>query len=155
MAAINGYADAISSGVQSSISGGSYGLPVAWYVGLFTSAVWSDGSIGLDTEVEFDGTAANGYARLQINAQGGAAPAWSAPDTAANLFKVYNMQQAEYPVATDSWGTITYAVVMRTPTGIVTTDMIFGGALSTSKNIGIGTTAVFLDGSLSVTTQNS
>jgi len=155
MAAINGYSDVVSSGVQTLITGGIYSDPTLWYVGLYTGTVFSDGSIGLDTEVEFNPAPDNNYARLQINAVGGASPAWSVPESAPNSFKVSNGSQAEYPVASEDWGTITFAVVMKSAQNQLAADMIFGGALSTSKAIGVGTTAVFLTGALSVTTSNN
>lgn len=151
MANINGYADIISGDVQSWVTGGAPTAPAQWWVGLFTSAILSD-----CTNLSGNEPSGNNYARVQINENAGADPKWSIPGSAATNFRVSNLTQVQFNQATGgNWGTITYAVVLKSSGGVTSADGIFGGPLASAKSIDDGTTAVFLADTLAITTVNA
>lgn len=65
---------------------------------------------------------------------------------------VFNNQLATFAEATASWGTVTHMGLMRTATATAE-DLMYHGALTTSKAINIGDTARFVAGDLVVTHQ--
>jgi hypothetical protein len=73
------------------------------YVGLWTATL-ADASTGA-TAGEVSG---GSYARVQVNADGGAAPSWSTASGGA----VTNDEDITFPTATGSWGTITTAALL-------------------------------------------
>ena len=78
------------------------------YVGLTTATI-SDSSTGATvTEVANSGA----YARVQVNASGGASPAWSAASGGA----ANNADAITFTTATGSWGTVTSGFVVDSAT---------------------------------------
>lgn len=153
MANINGYADTLASVAQSYITGGTVTQPSQWWVGLFTSAVLQDCSNLAAAEVTLGVYA---YGRVQINASTGADPKWSTPGAAGTNFRVSNQTQVQFAQASGgNWGTIVYAVVIKSSTSQTSADGLFGGPLASSKAIDDGTTAVFLADTLAITTVNA
>ena len=150
--ALNGYVDNVASGVQAYITIDTpvWTRPSTWYVGLFTATINSSCD-------NLSGNEPSGfaYARVQVYGDGATSPYWSTVG-AAPSFRVDNAAQIQFPQASGGpWGTITYAVVLRTPSGVTSGDGIFGGPLVTSKPIDDGTTAVFLQNTLAITTTNT
>jgi hypothetical protein len=105
------------------------------YVALVTSTP-TDAAGG--TEV-----AGGSYARAQINAFGGASPAWTT--NVANTATT-NGAAVTFPSATASWGTITYMQIMD---AVSTGNVLWYGAI-TSQLVGIGDTVTFLTNQISV-----
>lgn len=91
-----------------------YTAPTTLYVGLFTS---NPGETGAGTEVS-----GGSYARQTI--------AFTVTGSQAS-----NTAAVEFPTATASWGTVTYAAVFDASTG---GNMLDYGALTTSKTIASG-----------------
>lgn len=101
----------------------------AVYVALFTADPTDAGAT--TNEIATAGTA---YARLKVNPNGGAAPAWNlAVDNGAGGFKVTNAADLNFAVATAAWGTITHIALFDAVTG---GNMLYSGALNASKVIG-------------------
>lgn len=92
----------------------AYTAPATLYVGLFTT---DPGEAGTGTEVS-----GGSYARQTI--------AFTVTDNQAS-----NTAAVEFPTATASWGTVTYAAVYDAASG---GDMLAYGALTTSKTIASG-----------------
>lgn len=113
--------------LQWALTNGSPTRPTTWYVGLFTAA---PGEGGGGTEVS-----GNAYART-------AATFTVSGNTATNSGAV------EFPTATGSWGTITYAAVFDASSG---GNMLLYAALTDSKTIGTGDILRIPAGELDVT----
>lgn len=94
--------------------GVAYTAPATLYVGLFTS---DPGETGSGTEVS-----GGSYARQTI--------AFTVTGSQAS-----NTAAAEFPTATASWGTITYAAIYDALSG---GNLLASGALTTSKTIDSG-----------------
>lgn len=125
-----GFTTYLQQKILDHISGnGSYTAPTP-YVGLFTAAP-SDAGGG--TEVS-----GGSYARVNANTSFGAASGTAIANDAAITF----------PTASASWGTVTHFGVFDAST---TGNLLYWGALSTSKAIGSGDTASFAIGELDVT----
>jgi len=125
-----GFTTYLQQEILDHISGnGAYTAPTP-YVGLFTAAP-SDAGGG--TEVS-----GGSYARVNANTSFGAASGTAITNNAAITF----------PTATASWGTVTHFGVFDAAT---TGNLLYWGALSTSKAIGSGDTASFAIGELDVT----
>jgi len=151
MAALNGYADVLASGVQAYITGGTLTAPTSWYVALYTAIPQADGS-NLNTEFTIG---VGDYARQAVNAVGGAQPSWSVPGTPATLFLVSNIGQITFATATADWGYARGALVMTTVSAQSVGDMLYGGAIVPEKQIVSGVTPVFLEGAFQITLSNT
>lgn len=107
---------------------GSYTAPTP-YVGLYTAAPTDAGG---GTEVS-----GGSYARVNANALFGPASGTSMANDGAVTF----------PAATASWGTVTHFGVFDASSA---GNLLYWGALTTSKTIGSGDTASFAVGTLTV-----
>jgi hypothetical protein len=103
--------------------------PTAWYIGLFTS---DPTDAGTGTEVSTSGT---GYARETVDFT-------VTNDTAANSATV------TFDAATANWGTIGFVGVYDSATG---GNLLFHGAVTTSKTIETGDTFQVSQGNLTIT----
>lgn len=101
--------------------------PSAWYLGLFTSAT-SDAGGG--TEVS-----GGSYARQSV--------AFTVSTSTAS-----NSATITFPTASASWGTITHVAVFDASTS---GNMLFHGAVTTSKTIDSGDTFQVTSGNLTIT----
>ena len=107
------------------------------YVGLWTTTL-TDSSTG-STGTEASGT---NYARVAVNASGGASPAWSAVSGGATS----NANAITFATAGASWGTITYAAVLDASSA---GNMLLYGSV-TSQAVASGDTVSFASGQLSL-----
>jgi hypothetical protein len=107
--------------------------PTTWYVGLFTSAT-SDAGAG--TEVS-----GNGYARQSA--------AFSVA-TVSGTTKASNTATITFPVATGTWGTITYIAIFNAQSS---GQMLFHGPVVTSKLIEVDDSFQITAGNLTVELQ--
>jgi hypothetical protein len=108
----------------------TYTSPSTVYAALFTVAPTSAGG---GTEVSTSGTA---YARQAIT--------FGAPSPAGS---VANSGAVVYPVATASYGTVVAMAVFDAPTA---GNMLYFGALGTSKTVGTGDQVSFAIGALTI-----
>lgn len=107
---------------------GSYTMPVAVYIGLYTSAVGDDNS----------GTQVSGgsYARQAVTFN------------AAVSGSTSNSGTVNFPTATASWGTVTHFGIFDAVSG---GNLLYWGALTTSKTVDNGDVFTFPAGNLTVT----
>lgn len=113
------------------LGGGDYTRPATVYIALFTAAP-SDAGGG----TEVSGT---GYARVSVTNN---ATNWPAASIGAKA----NGTAITFPAAGASWGTATHFGIFDASSG---GNLLFHGALTTSKSIGIGDTPSFAIGALS------
>ena len=116
---------------------GSYTKPSTIYIALCTAAP-SDSSTG-STITEPSG---GSYARVQVGPADGS---WSAPG-AGGLTD--NVADITFATATANWGTITHVAICDASTA---GNLLFHGALTTSKAVNNGDTFKFNAGALDVT----
>lgn len=95
------------------------------HLALYTSDPTDAGS---GTEVS-----GGGYARVQVNANGGGAPAFALATADSPGYKVVNADAITFPTATGSWGTITHFGLLDAASA---GNLLFHGALDESKTIG-------------------
>jgi len=107
------------------------------YVGLWTTTLTDSSTGSSGTEVT-----GGSYARKQVNATGGASPAWSAVSGGA----ANNANAITFVTATGSWGTVTYAAVLDAST---TGNMLLYGSV-TSQAVASGDTVSFASTALSL-----
>lgn len=107
------------------------------YVGLWTTTL-TDASTG-STGTEVSG---GSYARVVVNASGGASPAWSAVSAGATS----NANAISFTTASGSWGTVTYAAVLDAS---ATGNMLLYGSV-TSQAVASGDTVSFASTALSL-----
>lgn len=105
----------------------AYSSPAAVYVGLFTAA---PGEAGGGTEVT-----GGSYAREAVT--------FSAPSNGATS----NSGDVTFTTASDNWGTVTHFAIFD---AVSAGNMLYYGALTTSKVIGTGDTAKFSTGQLQI-----
>lgn len=108
---------------------GSYTMPTA-YVGLYTAAPSDSGG---GTEVS-----GGSYARVTCASKFGAASGGSSANTA----------EITFPTATANWGTVTHFGIFDASSA---GNLLYWGALTTSKNVQSGDTIKFAVGALTVT----
>ena len=112
--------------------------PASLYLGLFTSSGGlEDNTSGSQTEVS-----GGSYARkdIDVDASSGAFDAASGGSTS-------NTQTITFDAATANWGTITHIAVMDASTG---GNVLFWGAVTTSKTIESGDTFQVSAGNLTI-----
>jgi len=109
------------------------------YVGL-TTVVVTDNMTG-STITEPSG---NGYARVQVNINGGSSPTWDVAAAGA----LQNTHDISIGPATGSWGTITSVVVCS---AVTAGDLIFYDNTMTDQAVDNGDTVKFLVGDLDIT----
>ena len=126
MAAFSNYLE--NALINGTLRATSYTAPTTVYVGLFTTDPTDAGS---GTEVS-----GNAYARQAATF---AAPSDGAATTSADV---------QFPQATGTWGTITHFAIFD---ALTTGNMMYHGALTTSKLIEIGDVFKIATGSLTVT----
>lgn len=97
------------------------------YIALFTSDPGDDGS---GTEVS-----GGSYARVQVNPNGGASPAWNQAVVDGDGHLVDNGADIEFPTATASWGTVTHMGIFDAATA---GNLLWHGPLTASKAVGSG-----------------
>lgn len=107
------------------------------YVGLTTVTVGNS-----DTGSTITEPAGDGYARVQVNVNGGSSPTWATASSAT----VSNADAISFPVATASWGTVTSVVVCDASTN---GNLLLYDNSMADKAIGEADTAVFAASSLS------
>jgi hypothetical protein len=89
-------------------------------------------------------TVASGYARFEIpNGTG----EWSAPSGTPTA--IDNTNPVTFGPATLSWGTVDYVALMDSDTG-GSDNMLYSGALTTPKTIGVADSAQFAAGNLQI-----
>lgn len=126
MAAFSNYLE--NALINGTLRATSYTAPATVYVGLFTDDPTDAGS---GTEVS-----GNAYARVAATF---AAPSNGAATTSADV---------QFPQATGTWGTVTHFAIFD---ALTTGNMMYHGALTTSKLIEIGDVFKIASGSLTVT----
>lgn len=126
MAAFSNYLE--NALINGTLRATTYTAPTTVYVGLFTSDPTDAGS---GTEV-----AGNAYARQSATF---AAPSNGAASTNADV---------QFPQATGDWGVVTHFAIFD---ALTTGNMMYHGALTTSKNIETGDVFKIATGSLTVT----
>ena len=126
MAAFSNYLE--NALINGTLRATSYTAPTTVYVGLFTDDPTDAGS---GTEVS-----GNAYARVSATF---AAPSNGAAATNADV---------QFPQATGTWGTVTHFAIFD---ALTTGNMLYHGALTTSKTIEIGDVFKIASGSLTVT----
>ncbi len=106
------------------------------------AALWTTTLV--DASTGSSGTEASGgsYARKQINASGGASPAWNAAASGA----LTNANAVTFVTATGSWGTITYMAIVDAST---TGNMLWYGSV-TSQAVASGDTVSFASSAISI-----
>lgn len=108
------------------------------YVGVATATL-SDTTTG-STVTE---PSAGGYARVQVNPNGGGSPTWSLASSRA----VTNSAAVTLPVATASWGTFVASFIASAATG---GDILFYDNGTTDQAVGAGDTVQFPAGDIDV-----
>lgn len=126
MAALSNYLE--NALINATLRNTAYTSPTTVYVGLFTSDPTDAGS---GTEVS-----GGSYARKSM--------AFDAPSNGASV----NTSAVEFNQATGNWGTITYFAIFDASTS---GNMLYHGALTTSKTIETGDVFKFADSSVTVT----
>lgn len=126
MAAFSNYLE--NALINGTLRATTYTAPTTVYVGLFTSDPTDAGS---GTEVS-----GNAYARQAATF---AAPSNGAASTNADV---------QFPQATGNWGTVTHFAIFD---ALTTGNMMYHGALTTSKTIETGDVFKIATGSLTVT----
>lgn len=126
MAAFSNYLE--NALINGTLRATTYTAPATVYVGLFTSDPTDAGS---GTEVS-----GNAYARQAATF---AAPSNGAASTNADV---------QFPQATGNWGTVTHFAIFD---ALTTGNMMYHGALTTSKTIETGDVFKIATGSLTVT----
>lgn len=126
MAAFSNYLE--NALINGTLRATTYTAPTTVYVGLFTSDPTDAGS---GTEVS-----GNAYARQSATF---AAPSNGAATTNADV---------QFPQATGNWGTITHFAIFD---ALTTGNMMYHGALTSSKTIETGDVFKIASGSLTVT----
>ena len=118
------------------LGGGDYTRPATVYVGLWTSALddTSDGS----TAGEVSG---GSYARVSVTND---ATNWPAASGGAKS----NGTAITFPQATALWGTVTHFAILD---AVTAGNILYHGALTTSKTVESGDTAEFAVGDLDIT----
>lgn len=112
----------------------SYAQPGSLYVGLFTNTS-GNAAANLEAGTLSDEVSGNGYARQ--SATFGSASGGSASTSATITF----------PAATGNWGTITHVAIIDNSTS---GNVLFWGAVTTSKTIETGDTFQITSGNLTV-----
>lgn len=126
MAALSNYLE--NALINGTLRATNYTAPATVYVGLFTSDPTDAGS---GTEVS-----GNAYARQSASF---ASPSNGASTTDADI---------QFPQATGNWGTITHFAIFD---ALTTGNMMYHGALTSSKTIETGDVFKIASGSLTVT----
>lgn len=120
--------------ILSHVFGGvPYTAPTTLYVALLTGAPTESGGY---TEVT-----GNGYARVAV-------PASSMVVSGNNPTQVSNGSVIDFPVATGSWGTVSYAAIFDAPTN---GNMLDAGGLEAAKTITNGDAFRFTANQLKIT----
>jgi hypothetical protein len=135
-------------------SGGSPTAPSAWWVSLHTGDPGDKAANAAATEPSGTG----GYARVQVNAVGGASPAWDtipAPASAGDPAILANLNAVPFDPSSAAWSTgatnLTYFALWTSST--LQTEAAFLGRaqLSTPQNVNAaGVTLSFAIGALQI-----
>lgn len=125
MSALSDYLEAAY--LDLTYNGVSITPPSALYIALYTSD-----PTDADTGTEVSG---GGYARAQVNPNGGAAPAFdlAVPDGAGMM--VANGDDIEFAAATGAWGTVTHFGMKDAATG---GNLLHHGALDEAQTVNSG-----------------
>lgn len=108
------------------------------YIALFTTTP-TDSTTG--TEVS-----GGSYARVAVNRTGTGFAAATGTTATTNPAATVT-----FPTATADWGTVTGFGICKSLAGALSTDLVFWGALTTSKAVNNGDTASFAAAALSIT----
>ena len=101
--------------------------PASVFIALYTSD-----PTDADTGTEVSG---GGYARAQVNPNGGGAPQFDLAAVDGTGSMVTNADDIEFPAATDAWGTVTHFGIKDAATG---GNLLHQGALDDAQVVGIG-----------------
>lgn len=119
------------------LNNNSFASPNPIFVALFTTATADDGS---GTEVS-----GNGYARVSVDSS--VTDQWNVPVAGDGLFD--NINAITFPQASGgSWGTVTHTAIFDAST---LGNMLFHGALTTSRTVNDGDTFEFAAGDFDIT----
>jgi hypothetical protein len=125
--------------LQITYNGASWTPPATTYVALATT-LFTDAGAG--TEVS-----GGSYARILVNAAGGASPAWSNWVADGDGHKIDNVHLIQFATATASWGTIVGFGVFSAITG---GNLLDHGSIGVPRVIGIADIFKFLVGQLKI-----
>lgn len=109
------------------------------YIALFTD---DPTDAGTGTEVS-----GGSYARELVDVNGGVSPTWDLAITDGVGKLVDNTHDIVFTTATASWGTVTHFAIFDALSG---GNLLYHGALDTSKAVGDGDTFKFLAGNLNL-----
>lgn len=133
--------DYLSSGLLNhTLRATSYTAPSTIYIGLNQSFVSGNLKSGILDEPSTGGYARQSYTSSTAN--------WAAPYTLSGILTTHNQNAISFPVASADIGNIS-GVFIADASG--TANVMFYGALSSSRNIRNGDQFVFSSGSLKVT----
>ncbi|MFH1845180.1 MAG: hypothetical protein ABIF77_18495 [bacterium] len=108
-------------------NGVAFTPPAAVYIALYTAD-----PTDADTGTEVSGS---GYARAQVNPNGGGAPEFNLAITDGTGKMVTNAGDIEFPAATAAWGTVTHFGVKDAATG---GNLLHHGALDQAQTVNSG-----------------
>ena len=128
MAALSDYAEKLL--LDWSMTTGSATRPTAWYVALYTAAPSDSGG---GTEVS-----GSGYTRKSVTFAAATSPGGTTSNTGA----------VSFTASGGSWGTITHMGIFDASTS---GNLLWHGALTTSKSVGDGDTLEFAIGNIDLT----
>jgi len=114
----------------------AFTAPSVW-AALFTN---DPTDAGTGTEVS-----GGSYARVRIYKNGGTTPTWTLAAVDGIGYKVQNNEEAAFPTATASWGTVTHVGILD---AVSAGNLLMHGALVAEKPIGNGDTFKFSAGAL-------
>lgn len=150
-----GISQRVRQDLLSYFSGGSITQPSAWWVSLHTGDPGDKAANAAATEPT-SGTGA--YARAQVNAVGGASPAWNtipAPAAAGDPAILANLNAVAFAASSAAWSTgatnLTYFAVWTSSTLQTAAAFLGRAQLSTPQNVNAaGVTLSFAIGALQI-----
>ena len=116
------------------MTAGSVTRPTAWYVALYTSAP-NDASTGSSGGTEVSG---NGYSRQSVTFAAGTSPGGTTTSTNAQSFTASG----------GNFGTVTHMAIADASSG---GNLLWHGALTTSRTVNDGDTLTFSTGNIDLT----
>tara|TARA_A100001035_G_C27655819_1_gene441461 strand:+ start:346 stop:786 length:441 start_codon:yes stop_codon:yes gene_type:complete len=125
-------------------NGKNFNSPSNLYLALFTS----DGGLEANDSSSFTeiSTSGSAYARKDINVDGSSGAFGNASGGSAS-----NSQTITFSAATSNWGTVTHVAIMDSADSSGTNNVLFHGAVTTSKTIESGDTFQVSASNLTIT----
>jgi len=105
-------------------------------------ALYTDDPTDADVGTEVSG---GDYARVAVNANGGADPTWELAAVDGAGYSVANADDITFPTATAAWGEVTHVGIRD---AAVDGNLLWHGALDESKTVGTGDTMVIAAGNI-------